>query len=181
MSLNRQRPNTGREQGFTLIEVLIATLVLTVGLLGIAAMQMVSFQTNQSAYMRSQATFLAQDILDRIRANQRGYRNTTIYDAIDTDNAGTIPASPGCKTGDAGCTPAQMGLEDTREWVQNFVNIDGVAGYRPVLLNGSGRVERGAGNTFTVTVSWDDRDYDLEGNLTRETITRSVTYTADLF
>jgi type IV pilus assembly protein PilV len=179
MSVKLQR--RARQQGFTLIEVLISTLVLTVGLLGIAAMQMVSFQTNQSAYMRSQATFLAQDILDRMRANQRGYRSTTVYDLIDTTNTGGIPSSPGCKDGDVGCSPAQMGVEDIREWVQFFENIEGVTGYRPVLLNGAGRVERGAGNTFTVTVSWDDRDYDTEGNLTRETVTRSVSYTADLF
>ncbi len=181
MSLSMQLKRTGREQGFTLIEVLVATLVLTVGLLGIAAMQMVSFQTNQSAYMRSQATYLAQDIMDRMRANVQGYRGTSVYDNINTNDAGTIPASPGCKSGDVGCTPAQMGVEDTREWVQHFVNIEGVADYRPVLLNGSGTVVRGAGNTFTVTVSWDDRDYDTAGNLTRETVTRSVSYTADLF
>ncbi len=170
-----------RQQGFTLIEVLVSTLVLTVGLLGIAAMQMVSFQTNQSAYMRSQATFLAQDMLDRIRANQRGYRSTSVYDDVDSGSVGAIPASPGCKAGNVGCTPQQMGIEDVREWVQHFTNIEGVANYRPVLLNGTGVVRRGTDNTFTVTVSWDDRDYDLEGNLTRETVTRSVSYTADLF
>lgn len=170
-----------RQAGFTLIEVLVSTLVLTVGLLGIAAMQMVSFQTNQSAYMRSQATFLAQDILDRIRANRDGYRNTTAYDLIDTTNTAAIDASPGCKDGTAGCSPVQMAREDVREWVQHFENIDEVDDFRPVLLNGSGRVVRGTGNTFTVTVSWDERDYDLDGNLTRETVTRSVTYTVDLF
>ncbi|MDJ0878900.1 MAG: type IV pilus modification protein PilV [Halieaceae bacterium] len=179
MSLSKRR--NIQQGGFTLIEVLISTLVLTVGLLGIAAMQMVSFQTNQSAYMRSQATYLAQDMLDRIRANRAGYRNTTIYDSIDTTNTVAVPASPGCKGGDVGCSPTQMGAEDIREWVQFFENIEAVDNYRPVLLNGSGLVQRGAGNTFTITVSWDDRDYDLEGNLTRETISRSVTYTVDLF
>jgi type IV pilus assembly protein PilV len=170
-----------QQQGFTLIEVLISTLVLTVGLLGIAAMQMVSFQTNQSAYMRSQATFLAQDMLDRIRANRAGYTSTGIYDAIDTADAGTIPASPGCKAGNVGCSPSQMGAEDIREWAQHFTNVEAVAGYRPVLMNGVGTVTRAAGNEFTVTVSWDDRDFDTAGNLTRDTVTRSVSYTAELF
>lgn len=169
-----------RQGGFTLLEVLISTLVLTVGILGVAAMQMVSFQTNQSAYMRSQAVYLAQDILDRMRANQDGYRNTTVYDALDTSDNLTIPDSPGCVATANGCSSLQMGQQDLREWSQNFVNVAGVGDYRPRLANGLGTITRGAGNEFTVTVSWDDRDYDADTNLTRDVVTRTVTITAEL-
>ncbi len=55
--------------GFTLIEVLIAMLVLAVGLLGLAGLQATSLRNNQSAYNRSQATQLAYDLADRMRAN----------------------------------------------------------------------------------------------------------------
>ena len=58
----------GRSQGgFTLIEVLVAVLVLLVGMLGVVGMQMLSFQANQGAYFRSQAVYIASEILDAMR------------------------------------------------------------------------------------------------------------------
>jgi type IV pilus assembly protein PilV len=181
MSLSIHKKTSNRRQaGFTLIEVLVATLVLTVGILGVAAMQMVSFQTNQGAYMRSQAVYLAQDILDRMRANEQGYSTTTVYNAVDTSDDATIPASPGCVVTSGGCSALQMGQQDIREWAQNFTNIDAVGEYRPRLMNGVGTITRGAGNEFTVTVTWDERDYDVAGNLTRDILTRTVALTAEL-
>ena len=59
-----------RSCGFTLIEVLVAVLVLSIGLLGLAALQTESLRTNHSAHYRSQATFLTYDIIDRMRANR---------------------------------------------------------------------------------------------------------------
>ena len=55
--------------GFTLLEVLIALLIFSLGLLGMAGLLVVSVQTNHSAFLRSQATFLSQSIADRMRAN----------------------------------------------------------------------------------------------------------------
>lgn len=177
MSLNRRIRKHG---GFTLIEVLVSTLVLAVGILGVAAMQMVSFQTNQGAYMRSQAVYLAQDILDRMRANPQGYLDTTVYDAVDTSDGNTIPATPNCVVTAGGCSALQMGQQDVREWAQNFTNVAAVGEYRPRLMNGVGTITRGAGNEFTVTVSWNERDYDAAGNLTRAMQTRTVTLVAEL-
>jgi len=56
-------------RGFTLIEVLVAVFVMTVGLLGIAALQITSKQTNFEALQRMTASQLAQEMLERIRAN----------------------------------------------------------------------------------------------------------------
>jgi len=57
------------QTGVTMIEVLVSVLVLSLGLLGMAALQGVSIQTNQSANFRSQAVYLAQDMLDSMRVN----------------------------------------------------------------------------------------------------------------
>lgn len=61
-----------KQSGFTLLEVLVAMLVLSIGLLGLAGLMASSMRNNQSAYHSTQATWLAYDILDRMRANRAG-------------------------------------------------------------------------------------------------------------
>jgi type IV pilus assembly protein PilV len=95
---NSARPTRARhERGFSLIEVLVALVVLSVGLLGLAALQSTAAQFNASAYTRSQATILAYDIADRIRANRQaalGGAYTSAYPdpppACDDDPIGTV-------------------------------------------------------------------------------------------
>ncbi|WP_148169613.1 type IV pilus modification protein PilV [Pseudomonas chlororaphis] len=60
---------TRGQAGMTLIEVLVAVLILGVGLLGAAAVQLNALRYTDSALMTSQASFIAYDMLDRIRAN----------------------------------------------------------------------------------------------------------------
>lgn len=173
MSMNRQT-------GFTLIEILVAMLILTVGILGVAAMQLVSFQTNQSAYSRSQATYLAQDMFDRIRANPAGYGTTTIYDDIDTCEAASIPVSPACINSTAGCTPQATAEQDVREWASSFADVFTRTDWRPVLPNGCATMIRAAGtNDFTATVTWDEKDWD-DGTTDRAIQNRSVVIQATL-
>lgn len=59
-----------KKNGFSLVEVLVAMVVLSVGLLGLAGMMASTVRNNHSAYHRSQATWLAYDVIDRIRANR---------------------------------------------------------------------------------------------------------------
>lgn len=68
--MNAIHRNPRRQRGLGLIEVLVAALVLSIGLLGIAGLNLMGMRNNHGAYMRSQATFLAQDILDRMRGNR---------------------------------------------------------------------------------------------------------------
>ena len=57
------------QRGFTLIEILVTLVLVSVGLLGVAALQLTSLRSNQESYVRSQASVLSADILDRMRAN----------------------------------------------------------------------------------------------------------------
>ena len=59
-----------RQKGFTLLEVLVAMLVLSIGLLGLAGLMASSLRNNHSAYYRTQATWLAYDVIDRMRTNR---------------------------------------------------------------------------------------------------------------
>jgi len=62
--------------GFTMIEVLVALVVLSIGLLGVAGLQIVGLKGNLSAAFRTQASYLADDIIDRMRANYIAARGT---------------------------------------------------------------------------------------------------------
>jgi type IV pilus assembly protein PilV len=100
--------NIKQNKGFTLIEVLIAVLVLGIGALGLAAMQAASMRNNHQAYLRSQATLLAHEIIDRMRANMVG------ISAYDNNTAEQIDS---CASKE-GCTPEQMAKNDVWEWQQ---------------------------------------------------------------
>jgi type IV pilus assembly protein PilV len=139
------------ESGFTLLEVLVALLVMSIGLLGIGKMMMLSARANDSAYMRSQATALAYTMLDAMRAN----RSTAISQGYDT--AQVVPAQLACATAAPGCTAAQVAQNDTFLWNQALATA---------LPNGVGTVVTAtapdvvttANNvTATITVTWSDK------------------------
>lgn len=70
MTMMKNRLASRRIAGFTLLEVLIAVLIFSFGMLGLAALQTFSIRTNQSANMRSQAVVLANMAMDNMRANR---------------------------------------------------------------------------------------------------------------
>lgn len=78
--VNSPKHRASRQVGVGLIEVLVSLLVLSIGLLGLAALQAQSLRFTTDAYLRSQATVLASDIIDRIRANRD---NVAAYVAAD--------------------------------------------------------------------------------------------------
>jgi type IV pilus assembly protein PilV len=136
--------------GFTLLEVLVALFVLSIGLLGIGKLMMMSARANDSAYMRSQATALAYTILDAMRAN----RQAALVQGYDT--AVVAPALQACTVA-APCTSGQQAQNDTFLWNQALA---------AELPGGTGNVATvtapdpttGAPNiTATVTVTWFDR------------------------
>lgn len=128
-----------KNTGFTLIEVLIAMLVLAVGLLGLAGLQATSLKNNQSAYNRSQATQLAYIMADRMRANVAG-KATYIN--------GTATARAGCLN-TTGCTPSNMAEYDLLEWnsIISLTLPSGTGTISPPLL---------PTGVYTITINWDD-------------------------
>ena len=121
--------------GFTLLEVLIAIVVLSIGLLGLAGLQAAGLRNNNSAYMRTVATQQVSDMADRMRANP----------------AGAYAGTAGAATADclaAGCAPATMAAHDIFEW--NTANT-------ALLPSGQGTiVASAAARRFIITVMWDD-------------------------
>ncbi|TAL47466.1 MAG: type IV pilus modification protein PilV [Methylovulum sp.] len=138
-----------KNTGFTLVEVLIAMLVLAVGLLGLAGLQATSLGSNQSAYNRSQATQFAYDLADRMRANVAAMATYTAILPL-----GNAQAKPNCLT-TPGCSPANMAENDLFEWNSAITST---------LPSGVGAIAVASG-VFTITITWDDdRDGDDSNN-----------------
>src|SRR3569832_1379828 len=102
---------TMKQSGFTLLEGLGAVLVLAIGLLGLAGLMTASVRNNQSAYQRTQATWLAYDVVARMRVNRAAALDGGYNTAIGTPatcaahpaRAGAVDRQPGnrCQTGRA--------------------------------------------------------------------------------
>jgi len=101
-----------RIRGFTLLEVLIALFVFSLGLVGMAGLMVVSVRTNHSAYMRSQANFIAQGMADRMRANMPGIWANS-YDSTAYPMTGAVPA---CDMLTSPCSVASLVTRDQILW-----------------------------------------------------------------
>ena len=101
------------QPGFTLIEGMLAAIVLAVGLLAVAGMQGISLGRNVDANELSRVTNLAADMVERIQFNRR---NATVYNNIDTLNAATQPP-----------TSQPMARGDYTQW-QALLNASGLTG-----------------------------------------------------
>ena len=136
--------NTGmrrRVRGFTLLEILVALLVLSVGLLGLAGLQTFSLRNNHSAFLRSQAIVLAYDALDRIRSNrdQALLGTGSAYNATYSDSPGAVDCS-------SNCTSSRIAQYDLAAWKADVARLPG----------GQARIAIDANNKVTVQVRWSD-------------------------
>lgn len=106
--------------GFTLLEVLIALLVFSLGLLGMAGLLVVSVKTNHSAYLRTQGAFLAQSMADRMRANILGVWHGN-YPGTYTSSTGGSSAATCLNT--AACTYSEVATRDTLIWSNQLASF----------------------------------------------------------
>ena len=153
-----------------MVEVLVSSLILGIGLVGVAGLQALALKNNQSAFMRSQATAMAYDLADRMRSNVSGAESGFYDPAAATRN-------DACAT-PAGCTPAEIARHDLAEW------IEAVAEYLPmgegfVCLDstpedGTGADDPqcdGTGTGYSIKIWWDD-DRDGEISIAAENTER---------
>ena len=166
------------QRGFTLLEVLIAVVVLSIGLLGVAGLQAFGLRNNQDAYMRSQATILAMDIAERMRANMAGVQ-AGAYDQ------GTANENNGCNDAATGCSATELAQHDLYQWRsalfaalptpdpteadlgEGIVCIDSDPTPGSTGMDGTGVGEPdcdGSGSVYAVKIWWDtNRDGGMDG------------------
>lgn len=128
-----------RQRGFGLVESLAALVVVSVGMIGIAALYSQGLSASRTALYRTQAVNLASDMADRIRLNRQGGANYH----------GGAGANNGCEPGGAACSPAQMAAHDLWVW-NNLIDQQ--------LPGADGTVTYGAAlpPTYTIRITWQE-------------------------
>lgn len=150
MTYVNRHPIGNRQGGFSLIEVLVALLVLSIGLLGLAALQVTGLKYNSDAYYRTQASILAYDIIDRMRANPKGAGNgdyvvdgTSLASKLASFESGTKCDATACSSTSA------IALYDLGRWYE---------AQRAVLPTpGTPSTIGKSGNAHTITIRWRER------------------------
>jgi type IV pilus assembly protein PilV len=125
--------------GFSLVEVLIALVIMSVGMLGIAGLYVEGMKAGRTSTFRHHAVTLAGDVADRIRANRQG--------AVDYEGPG---GNNDCVLGNVDCNASQMAANDIWLWKEQ-------AG--AMLPNGDVAItfdDTVTPNTYRIVVSWDE-------------------------
>jgi type IV pilus assembly protein PilV len=138
-----------RQYGFSLVEVLIALIIMSVGMLGIAGLYVQSMQAGRTSLFRHNAVLLAGDVADRIRANPRA---GATYALAGADNE--------CVDRGIDCSEAEMAEHDIFVWGQQAADS---------LPNGT--VAVAFDNSvlppeYTITVRWDEPGEQLDYAIT---------------
>ncbi len=171
-----------RQTGFSLLEVLIAIVITSIGLLGLAGMQATGLRNNHSAYHRSQATVLAYDIADRMRSNAGTMISyvTPVEEETPVDEIPIDVATPqkdmtpaGIQSFDGGLDIVIVQVADVEPEVEDPLAgckttggctaaqlaqndlAEWNADLAAALSGGSGSISL-TGGIYTISVSWDD-------------------------
>ncbi len=144
MKTNRQ------VEGFAMIEVLLAVVILAIGLLAGSRMQILGLNYTQAANTRSYATMAANDIIDRMRINSDA---RATYDGFDSSDS--VPADQNCATN--GCNAAQLANQDLRIWARYFRAGDATGASTLMPPGSAGTITFDAtNNVMNVTITWTD-------------------------
>ncbi|TRO15275.1 type IV pilus modification protein PilV [Ectopseudomonas mendocina] len=164
------------QRGASLIEVLVALLIFTVGLLGLAAMQLSSLQSTADSGQRSQSVWLMQDFIERMRVNPDS-TPTDYFDALEaqSQNCAALPVrmcadyynpSTAAKVNASECNTAQMAAFDAWEAqcsyaaIANFNTIDARFNSRDFITPpGAGSLvdPNVNGNALVLSLNWQNR------------------------
>jgi type IV pilus assembly protein PilV len=139
MRINSRIRADRKQRGFSLVEVLIALIIMSVGMLGIAGLYVQSMQAGRTSLFRHHAVTLAGDVADRIRANPRA---GVAYAGLGADN--------NCVAAGIDCDPAQMASNDIFHWDQQATES---------LPNGNITVafdNAVVPPSYTIAVGWDE-------------------------
>lgn len=153
------------QHGFSLLEVLIALLVLSVGLLGIAGLQTVSLRFNHQSYERTQATVLISEMFEKIAANPVAARAGSFDSVPLLSPSGSYAAYGSCPTN---CSPTELATYDLFRWKSSIEDPRRLA-------QGQGSIARvndpdgPTAHVYDITVSWVENDLNMTQSMRMRT------------
>ena len=146
-----------QSSGFTLLEVMIAMMILAIGLLGMASLMVTSLQNNQGAYARAQATVLAYDIVERMRANRTKAEADSSPYALASGSPGD--AAKDCQQN--GCNPSEMAAWDMAQWWTDL---------QTSIPGATATVKQISGRSYEINLSWQETSLARSANNTADTL-----------
>ncbi len=166
------------QQGITLLESLVALMVLSIGLLGTAHLMATGIKQSNNSFARTQATYLAENIAERMRANPEAIANMN-YDGFDSSNVDCATTVTSCEgSSPASCTFAQLATFDTfQASCGQGGSAMGSNGVKALLTNGQLTIACNDAvctdrSTYTIQASWSETE--LKSDNTDETKVKSV-------
>lgn len=163
-TLHHTETRSNRERGFSLLEVLIALLVLSVGLLGIAGLQTVSLKFNHQSYERTQATVLMSEMYEKIIANPDAAR-AGIFNAVGSGTtSGGYTGYGGCPTA---CSATELATYDIYQWKLAIEDPR-------KLAQGQGAISVVPANpgVYDISISWMENGLQMQQTMRARTLTR---------
>lgn len=142
------------QHGFSMLEVLVAMVVLSIGALGIMGLVLSAQQANEQALQRGRAALLASDMLERIRANATD-QALAIYHVGDGIGGGQSQSGPDCRR--TFCSVTQMAAFDLADWERQITRAQTDGAATDGLPEARGCIDMTAsGNSreITVTLAW---------------------------
>ncbi len=145
------------QHGFSLVEALVAFLVISVGMLGIASLQTVSLRAGSTAAMRSIAVIKAGEIIERMRANPTQVLSYAVATgATGTDNNCTDIGSV------SACSPAELAADDIYHWLRDLKAAMPNNGAADASITVTPPGATDALSVVTVTINWSERATDSQ-------------------
>jgi type IV pilus assembly protein PilV len=111
---------SSKQTGFSLIEIMVAALILSIGILGVASLQIIGLKGTQQSYMKQQAMSVIQNLTERMRSNKQGVfdgdyeiANSNAFDCAEL-------SLPDCSSANSNCSSAQLATADLHNLVCGY-------------------------------------------------------------
>lgn len=155
-----------KQRGVGLVEILVAVVIVSIGFLAAATMQVQGMRFSQGAYFRSQAYFMASDMIDRMRNNPQAV-NQNLYDDKTTDAAAV---NPECNSNS--CNVRTIVTQDLYDWSTSLHNLAGISNFIPALpssatIQAFGQIQLISPNEYRISMFWAEN---VNGNSVQQSL-----------
>jgi type IV pilus assembly protein PilV len=149
--MNANSQHRAEQRGATLIESLVSILVLSLGLLGMAGLQLNALSFQKSSWAQHRISELAIDIIEKMQSNPAGTNSASYsYTPTYAISASAVLSSNGCRTAALPCKPEKMAEDDLSSWLLKA---------QQTLPGGAVSISGNSTEGFVVTSMYFDKDF----------------------